>query len=84
MSGVRLCGSLSGRPGHTFFAPYSRFLENAANIDFGVQMNTGERIHDVKLPPWAKQDNVSPSPAGHEKGSGTLHFGGDNEVASLT
>lgn len=33
-----------------------RFLENYANLDFGVQQNTGERIHDVKLPPWAKQD----------------------------
>ncbi|KAK7042535.1 hypothetical protein R3P38DRAFT_3448691 [Favolaschia claudopus] len=32
------------------------FLENSANIDFGVQQNTGEKIHDVKLPPWAKQD----------------------------
>ncbi|KIK63270.1 hypothetical protein GYMLUDRAFT_196894 [Collybiopsis luxurians FD-317 M1] len=32
------------------------FLENSANLDFGVQQNTGERIHDVKLPPWAKQD----------------------------
>ncbi|KAL0958994.1 hypothetical protein HGRIS_014308 [Hohenbuehelia grisea] len=32
------------------------FLENSANIDFGVQQNTGERIHDAKLPPWAKQD----------------------------
>lgn len=32
------------------------FLENYANLDFGVQQNTGERIHDVKLPPWAKQD----------------------------
>ncbi|EPQ51421.1 beach-domain-containing protein [Gloeophyllum trabeum ATCC 11539] len=32
------------------------FLENSANIDFGVQQQTGERIHDVKLPPWAKQD----------------------------
>ncbi|EIN04780.1 beach-domain-containing protein [Punctularia strigosozonata HHB-11173 SS5] len=31
------------------------FLENFANLDLGVQ-NTGERIHDVKLPPWAKQD----------------------------
>ena len=31
-------------------------LENYANLDFGVQQNTGERIHDVKLPPWAKQD----------------------------
>ncbi|KAI0079797.1 beach-domain-containing protein [Panus rudis PR-1116 ss-1] len=32
------------------------FLENSANLDFGVQQNTGERIHDVKLPPWAKND----------------------------
>ncbi|KAJ3536167.1 hypothetical protein NM688_g6872 [Phlebia brevispora] len=32
------------------------FLENSANLDFGVQQNTGERIHDVKLPPWAKGD----------------------------
>ncbi|KAJ7151346.1 beach-domain-containing protein [Mycena crocata] len=32
------------------------FLENSANLDFGVQQNTGERIHDVKLPPWAKKD----------------------------
>ena len=34
----------------------SRFLENSANLDFGVQQNNGERIHHVKLPPWAKQD----------------------------
>lgn len=33
-----------------------RFLENSANLDFGVQQSSGERIHDVKLPPWAKQD----------------------------
>ncbi|KII85493.1 hypothetical protein PLICRDRAFT_44793 [Plicaturopsis crispa FD-325 SS-3] len=32
------------------------FLENSSNHDFGVQSSTGERIHDVKLPPWAKQD----------------------------
>jgi hypothetical protein len=32
-----------------------RFLENSANLDFGI-MNTGERIHHVKLPPWAKDD----------------------------
>ncbi|KAL4258196.1 Beach-domain-containing protein [Pleurotus pulmonarius] len=32
------------------------FLENSANLDFGVQQGTGERIHDVKLPPWAKRD----------------------------
>ena len=31
-------------------------MENSANLDFGVLQNTGERIHDVKLPPWAKQD----------------------------
>ncbi|KAG5645385.1 hypothetical protein DXG03_006338 [Asterophora parasitica] len=33
-----------------------RFLENSANLDFGVQQNTGERIHDVRLPPWARDD----------------------------
>ncbi len=33
-----------------------RFLENYANHDFGVQQSSGERIGDVKLPPWAKQD----------------------------
>ncbi|KAF8233255.1 beach-domain-containing protein [Tricholoma matsutake] len=32
------------------------FLENSANLDFGVQHSTGERIHDVKLPPWAHKD----------------------------
>ncbi|TFK65264.1 beach-domain-containing protein [Pluteus cervinus] len=32
------------------------FLENSANLDFGVLQHTGERIHDVKLPPWARQD----------------------------
>ncbi|ESK93353.1 beige beach domain-containing protein [Moniliophthora roreri MCA 2997] len=32
------------------------FLENYANLDFGVQQNTGERVHDVKLPPWARGD----------------------------
>ncbi|KAF7293071.1 hypothetical protein MIND_01206500 [Mycena indigotica] len=32
------------------------FLENSSNLDFGVQQNTGEKIHDVKLPPWAKHD----------------------------
>lgn len=35
---------------------HERFLENSANLDFGVQQNTGEKIHDVKLPPWAKND----------------------------
>jgi len=33
-----------------------RFLENSANLDFGIQHSTGERIHDVKLPPWAHKD----------------------------
>ena len=33
-----------------------RFLENTANHDFGIQQSTGERIHDIKLPPWAKGD----------------------------
>ncbi|KAH9975416.1 beach-domain-containing protein [Lactifluus volemus] len=32
------------------------FLENSANLNFGVQQNTGKRIHHVVLPPWAKQD----------------------------
>ncbi|KAG6831011.1 hypothetical protein H0H92_013198 [Tricholoma furcatifolium] len=32
------------------------FLENSANLDFGVQQNNGERIHHVKLPPWARDD----------------------------
>jgi hypothetical protein len=36
--------------------PLDRFLENSANLDFGVQQNTGERIHHVVLPPWAKRD----------------------------
>lgn len=33
-----------------------RFLENLANLDFGTQQTSGEKIHDVKLPPWAKRD----------------------------
>lgn len=32
-----------------------RFLLNISNVDFGVK-DDGERINDVKLPPWAKQD----------------------------
>ncbi|KAF9531325.1 hypothetical protein CPB83DRAFT_848844 [Crepidotus variabilis] len=32
------------------------FLENAANHNFGILQQTGERIHDVKLPPWAHDD----------------------------
>ncbi|RDB25611.1 Beige 1 [Hypsizygus marmoreus] len=39
-----------------FTCPEKVFLENSANLDFGVQQNTGERIHDVKLPPWARED----------------------------
>jgi Beige/BEACH domain len=35
---------------------FARFLENSANLNFGVQQNTGKRIHHVVLPPWAKQD----------------------------
>ena len=35
---------------------FTRFLENSANHDFGVLQESGERIHDVKLPPWARQD----------------------------
>ncbi|OCH84794.1 beach-domain-containing protein [Obba rivulosa] len=38
-----------------FFA-CPEFLENSNNLDFGVRQGTGEKIHDVKLPPWAKQD----------------------------
>lgn len=41
---------------HEADCTHSRFLENSANLDFGVQLNTGEKIHHVKLPPWAKQD----------------------------
>jgi hypothetical protein len=44
------------RPTDSFCTGHSRFLENSANIDFGIQQNNGERIHDAKLPPWAKQD----------------------------
>lgn len=32
------------------------FLENYQNLDFGVLQQTGERINDVKLPPWARAD----------------------------
>ncbi|KIK98640.1 hypothetical protein PAXRUDRAFT_823685 [Paxillus rubicundulus Ve08.2h10] len=32
------------------------FLENSSNLDFGVSQTSGEKIHDVKLPPWAKGD----------------------------
>ncbi|KAI0261217.1 beach-domain-containing protein [Gloeopeniophorella convolvens] len=39
-----------------FTCPEQVFLENSANLDFGIQQNTGERIHHVVLPPWAKKD----------------------------
>ncbi|KAG2346496.1 beach-domain-containing protein [Suillus weaverae] len=32
------------------------FLENSSSLDFGISQTTGERIHDVKLPVWAKGD----------------------------
>ncbi|KAG1855169.1 hypothetical protein DFJ58DRAFT_716258 [Suillus subalutaceus] len=32
------------------------FLENSSNLDFGISQTTGERIHNVKLPAWAKGD----------------------------
>ncbi|KAG8221472.1 hypothetical protein J3R82DRAFT_1685 [Butyriboletus roseoflavus] len=32
------------------------FLENLSNLDFGSSTSTGEKIHHVKLPPWAKGD----------------------------
>ncbi|KAG2136966.1 uncharacterized protein EDB93DRAFT_1253823 [Suillus bovinus] len=32
------------------------FLENSSNLDFGISQATGERIHNVKLPVWAKGD----------------------------
>ncbi|KAA1472737.1 beach-domain-containing protein [Dentipellis sp. KUC8613] len=38
------------------FYTFPEFLENSADLDFGVQQNNGERIHHVKLPPWAKDD----------------------------
>ena len=34
----------------------ARFLENLSNLDFGSSTSTGERIHNVKLPSWAKGD----------------------------
>ncbi|KAG2135261.1 hypothetical protein DEU56DRAFT_888131 [Suillus clintonianus] len=32
------------------------FLENSSNLDFGISQTTGERVHNVKLPAWAKGD----------------------------
>ena len=52
----RVCKILFSMDQTLILAENFRFLENSANIDFGVQQNNGERIHDAKLPPWAKQD----------------------------
>lgn len=38
------------------FFTCSEFLENSSNLDFGISQTTGERIHNVKLPAWAKGD----------------------------
>ncbi|THH31660.1 hypothetical protein EUX98_g2544 [Antrodiella citrinella] len=32
------------------------FLENSQHLDFGISQTSGERIDNVKLPPWAKED----------------------------
>ncbi|KAI6038492.1 hypothetical protein EDC04DRAFT_2868311 [Pisolithus marmoratus] len=32
------------------------FLENLSRLDFGISHSTGEKVDDVKLPPWAKDD----------------------------
>lgn len=32
------------------------FLENSSNLDFGISQTTGERVHNVRLPAWAKGD----------------------------
>lgn len=54
MSGVMATISLRIRSALTNIS--SRFLENSANHDFGMLQQTGEKIHDVKLPPWARED----------------------------
>src|ERR1700761_8945033 len=38
------------------FYTLPEFLVNSAGLDFGKQSSTGEKINDVKLPPWAKND----------------------------
>lgn len=38
------------------FYSLPEFLSNSAGLEFGRQSSTGERVHDVKLPPWAKND----------------------------
>ncbi|KIM59893.1 hypothetical protein SCLCIDRAFT_1217340 [Scleroderma citrinum Foug A] len=37
------------------FFSFPEFLENILRLDFGSQ-SSGEKINDVKLPPWAKED----------------------------
>ncbi|KAI5981655.1 BEACH domain-containing protein, partial [Pisolithus marmoratus] len=32
------------------------FLENLSRLDFGISHSTGEKVDDVKLPSWAKDD----------------------------
>ncbi|KAG6332154.1 hypothetical protein ID866_6935 [Astraeus odoratus] len=32
------------------------FLENLSRLDFGSLQSSGEKVDDVKLPPWAKDD----------------------------
>ncbi|KAG9310692.1 BEACH domain-containing protein [Chiua virens] len=34
----------------------TRFLENLSNLNFRFPTTMGEKIHNVKLPPWAKGD----------------------------
>ncbi|KAG8759860.1 hypothetical protein FRC14_004821 [Serendipita sp. 396] len=38
------------------FFTLPEFLWNSAGLDFGKQTSSGEKINDVKLPPWAKND----------------------------
>ncbi|KAG1791176.1 BEACH domain-containing protein [Suillus plorans] len=38
------------------FFTCSEFLENSSNLNFGISQATGEQIHNVKLPAWAKGD----------------------------
>ncbi|KAG8823617.1 hypothetical protein FRC17_009281 [Serendipita sp. 399] len=38
------------------FYTLPEFLWNSAGLDFGQQTSSGEKINDVKIPPWAKSD----------------------------
>ncbi|KAH8103359.1 beach-domain-containing protein [Cristinia sonorae] len=53
-AGIDLRGDVRELIPEFFSCP--EFLENSQNLDFGVTQNTGERINNVKLPPWAKDD----------------------------